>query len=264
MTPSIEFKPSAINASECVGNSWSLIGANALLFIGMAFVWILLSILLSLIPYAGSILNLIISPPLLCGLLMAILTAYRGEQPRFSQLFEGFNRILPAILIQFVQALPWLIFSFGMLAYVYATNSSLISPTAAEPGTMPQFDLKVLVPFVVAYLAIFLVTIILKVLMFFAMPLIADHQNMGFVEAVKLSCQAAVSNIGGILLIILFEILFAIGGIACFCVGILFAMPLIYGLEIFAYKQVFPELFNDSNQEPPRPDAYGETYGYGR
>ena len=50
------------------------------------------------------------------------------------------------------------------------------------------------------------------------------------------------------------------GALAC-GIGIIFVLPVIYAANIAAYKKVFPSEEVQSDSEPPRPEAYGGTYG---
>ena len=262
MSPANQYNSSAVNASACISQGWALVTSNPLLFIGMFLVLMVISFVIGLIPYAGAVINLFVSGPLTCGILMAFLAAYRSENPPFSKMFEGYSRFIPAVLIPLIQALPWFILAFFAAGYMAALKAGFPSPTASPNGQVP-FDPKIVLPLVLIYLAVLLLSIIIKVLMFFALPLVADR-NIGLVEAVKLSFQASVNNLGGLILLILLEILIAIAGALVCLVGLLFAIPLIYAAEIIAYKQVFPDTQQFFNNEPPRPDAYGGVYGVGQ
>ena len=258
-----QFNSSAVNASECLSQGWKLLTFNLLLFVGMFVVLFIISFALGLIPYVGSLINVFISGPLTCGILMAMLAAYRNENPPFSMMFEGFTRFLAAVLIPLVQAVPWFVLAFFAAGYAAALKAGFpLSPNGSPNGQMP-FDPKILVPFAMLYLGAFVISMTLKVLLFFALPLVADR-NLNVVEALKLSFQASINNIGGIIVLILLEILIIIAGTLMCFVGLLIAIPLVYAAEIIAYKQVFPDLRESFGNEPPRPDAYGGTYGYGQ
>ena len=262
MSPSNQYNSSAVNASECVSKGWALISPNLLLFIGMFVVLVIITFVIGLIPYAGAVINLFISGPLTCGILMAMLAVYRNEYPPFSTMFQGYSRFLPAVLIPLIQALPFFVLAFFAASYLAALKAGFPLPGTAQSSQMP-FDPKILLPLVLMYLVVLVISMILKLLMIFALPLVADR-NIGIVEAVKLSFQASVNNIGGLVLLILLEILIATAGILLCLVGLLVAIPLIYAAEIIAYKQVFPDTNQFFNNEPPRPEAYGGNYGVGQ
>jgi uncharacterized membrane protein len=109
-------------------------------------------------------------------------------------------------------------------------------------------------------LAAYLISLALQLLLFFALPLIADH-NLTFGDAVKLSASSVMSNLGGLIVLLILEILISIAGMFAFCIGIFFVLPVISAANIIAYRQVFPEAEQDFPNMPPSPDSYGSTYG---
>jgi uncharacterized membrane protein len=105
--------------------------------------------------------------------------------------------------------------------------------------------------------------IVWSVALSFAVPLIVEH-DLGVMDALVTSVKAALSNVGGLILLIILEILVAILGVIALCIGIFVAIPVIYAANVFAYRQVFP-YFNrpEFNTAPPPPDVYGGTFGRG-
>ncbi len=97
-------------------------------------------------------------------------------------------------------------------------------------------------------------------MLFFALPLIADR-NTKIGETIKISVAAALGNVGGLLTLIIFEILISIAGALACGVGIFFVLPVIYAANIVAYQSVFPDFQSSVNVEPPQPENYDETYG---
>lgn len=250
-----EFRKGAVNASECISEGWNLIKSNYGLFIGMIVVEIVIAIIGSLIPYAGSIINLLVGGALTCGIYMALLAQRRGENPPFTLMFEGFSRIVPTTLVALISALPWLI--FGAVAYTFIALPNF-TPETVDPAMI--FNRAFLVPLIAGYLAVFFVSMILHILLFFALPLIADR-NASIVDAIKSSAAAGLNNAGGLIALFIFEILLIIAGALACGIGIIFVLPIVYAANIVAYKSVFPDDAPQFNTAPPRPDEYGGTYG---
>ena len=97
---------------------------------------------------------------------------------------------------------------------------------------------------------------------FFAIPLAMEY-DLGPMEAIKLSAQAGMSNIGGLIVLMIFQILIMLVGMLMICFGIFFlSIPLIYLANAFAYRQVFPWIGQNFNMAPPQPNAYG-NFGSG-
>jgi len=260
MSPQIQFNSSAVRPGDCIGEGWSLIKDNYGLFFAMGLVSVVIVLVLSLIPYVGSVINQIIAGPLLCGIYIALLAKMRREPLNFSMLFEGFNRFLPSALIVFIQSLPWFLVSLGALLFVSSDFGAADSAHFQTQSFPPFLDRKFIIVIGFLWFAAFALSLVLQVLLYFAIPLVAEY-NLGFIEAVKTSINAALSNIGGIILLIILEILMMIGGVFLLCIGFLFVLPVVYAANIIAYKQVFPGVQPFLTNEPPQPDAYGGTYG---
>lgn len=255
----LEIREGAIDASACLSEGWALIKPYYGTFLGMTVTMILIGIALNFIPFnIGDIINAVIGAPLLCGIYYALILRLRGENVSFSMMFEGFNRFLPAFLVTLLSTIPLL--TLGAAAYFFVALSPP-APSASGVGDLSsilgqQFTAAAVISFVAAYL----VTIALSILLFFALPLIADH-NLGFVDAVKYSFAGASANLGGLIVLFLLEFLVMLVSLLAFCIGFLFAMPLIYAANIIAYRRVFPASQPTFFNEPPRPDAYGGVYG---
>ena len=67
----------------------------------------------------------------------------------------------------------------------------------------------------------------------FAIPLIVEH-DLGVGDALKTSINAAVENVGGLLLLLLIECGVMILGMLAFCLGVFVAIPVIYAANVFA------------------------------
>jgi uncharacterized membrane protein len=86
--------------------------------IGVTVVYIILSIGISLLPFAGKLLQLIFSAPLVVGLTVYFLATIRRQDNPFSLLFAGFDRFgtsLCTYLLVMLITMAWMI-PFGILA----------------------------------------------------------------------------------------------------------------------------------------------------
>jgi hypothetical protein len=257
----IEFRKGAIDASACIGEGWNFIKPNYGLFVGMVVVELLLVVAASLIPYAGEIINTIVGGALACGIYIALLAQRRKENVPFSLMFEGFSRVVPTTLVQLISAVPLAMFALAASSFI-----PMPPPLAPDGGNIAEvqaaiFNRDFLLPLLTGGSVVFIVSIIFNLLLFFALPLIAERDaKIG--EALKLSAAAGLNNIGGLIVLFIFEGLLAIAGALACGVGIIFVLPVIYAANIAAYKRVFPDENPQSNGEPPRPEDYsGGTYG---
>ena len=255
----VEFRKGAVDASACISEGWNFIKPNYGLFLGMVVVNLAIVITASLIPYAGDIINMIVSGALTCGIYIALLAQLRRQNVPFSLMFEGFSRVVPTTLVTLIASIPWLIFG---LIIGYIVTLPKMTPGAENPAEIMAAILNrnFIVPLVLTYLAALAVSLVFSLLLFFALPLIADR-NAGIGDAIKLSVDAALNNIGGIVVLLIFEILLSFAGVLACGIGIIFVLPVIYAANIAAYKSVFPDGEPQFNYEPPRPDQNDGTYG---
>jgi hypothetical protein len=256
----IEFRKGAVDPG-CINRGWELIRGNYGLFFGMALVQLIITIVANSVPYIGWIAVQIVVPPLMAGIDFALLVKLRGEQPNFSMMFDNFVRFLPTILVSLIQAIPW--FLFSAVTYLFVSlNPSLLEGAGigASGGDLAQILRQLPFALVGLTIAVSLLSFALGILFFFAIPLIVEH-DLSVGDAIKLSVQAAAQNFGGILLLLILEGLLLLAGFLVLCVGFLFVLPVIYAANIVAYRSVFPDAQKSIFNEPPRPDAYGSTYG---
>ncbi len=256
----IEFRKGAIKASDCIAEGWNFIKSNYWLFVGMVVVETIIGIAASFIPYAGEFINVIVGGALACGIYIALLAQRRKENVPFSLMFEGFSRVVPTTLVQLISAVPLIL--FGLAASSFISMPPALAPDGGNIAEVQAaiFNPDFLVLLITAGSVVFIVSMIFNLLLFFALPLIAER-NAGIGEALRLSAAAGLNNIGGLIVLLIFEILLAIAGALACGVGIIFVLPVIYAANIAAYKRVFPDENPQFNAEPPRPEDYGGTYG---
>lgn len=249
----IEIRAGAIRPADCVGEAFEAIKPNYFLFVGMTLVLFIILFIVSAIPYIGSIVQIIITGPLFCGLYMAFLAQMNEEPVDFSMLFSGFSRSGPAILITLIPIVPFFVLGIGIVLFGTFGTQFLINERGQNLNWFSGGLIFIMIVMYMATLAIYL-------LMFFGLPLIADR-NVGIADAVKLSYKAAVSNVGGIILLFIIQMLVALIGVLALCVGVIFAAPVIYAMNAVAYRMVFPNTESKVFQEPPRPDEYSGLFG---
>lgn len=255
----IEFRKGAVDAANCISEGWNFVKPNYWLFFAICIVSVLISAVASRIPYAGSVINIVVGGALTCGIYIALLAQWRRQNVQFSLMFEGFSRILQTTLITLVAAIPSFIFAGLVYAFVPIPDMAL---AATNPQAFIEafFNRAVILPLAILTVLSLVVSIVVQILMFFALPLVADR-NVAVGDALRLSLRAGTSNFGGLLALVLFQILLCMAGLLVCVVGVFFVLPVVFASRIVAYKSVFPEAAPQFNNEPPRPDQYGGTYG---
>lgn len=248
----LKIESGAIDATDCISQGWELIKSDYAIFILIAFVFLLLTLGIGYIPYIGGILSIAASGPMLCGIYKTMLKKRRGEPISFANAFEGFNNFFPAFVVTLLPVIPSLIFGLVIGLTMGLTSGSVMG----TPGGARGFSALLIVSVLIVYLFVFF----LQILMFFALPLIAER-DLGIADAVKLSFKGATQNLGGIIVLCILEGLILIGGVIALCIGVLFVLPIIHAANVAAYKSVFPDTENSFFDEPPQPDYYGGMYG---
>lgn len=256
----IQYYSGAIDASGCIGNGWELIKKNYWMYFGIS---ILALIMIGCIP----IVNMFLLGPVLAGVYYTLLREMRGEDVEFGMMFKKFDRFVPIMAVGLLQSLPGIIYQFiswGMdIARLLSMRGGRMSGEFYQAGN-PDLAAGLSALYIVFMLVFLVVSIIWNITFYFALPLLAEH-DLGPIEAIKLSAKAGWSNVGGIILLSILEVLIAIAGMLALCVGIFFVFPLIYAATAFAYRQVFPDMTPTVYRDvPPSPDVYGGTYGQGQ
>ncbi len=245
----IRFNKSAVNAVECVSKGWEIVKPNYLMFfaIGLGVA------ILGCIP----VVSWFLIGPLFVGIYAGLLKQYRGEQADFGILMSGFSKLIPTIVVGILLLLPAIVLNTYNLALRIVQALAIFNPSELSAGAATAFGLFGFLLNVVALFA----SIIFWISFTFALPLLAD-KNLSMMEAIKLSAKAGWANAGGLFLLLLLIGLMLIGGVIALCIGIFFVLPIMYAAITVAYRQVFPEVNNQVQQNiPPTPDNYGNMAG---
>ena len=258
----IQYYSGAIDAGGCVSNGWNLVKPNYWMYFGIT---LLAVILISCIPCV----NFFLIGPVGVGVYYVLLKAMRSEPVDFGMMFKGFEKFVPAMVVGLIQALPGIIWT----VIDYGVNIARFIGLRGETGDLGNFyqtdaaELPILAGLTAAYIfmALFFTvfSIIWSLTFFFALPILAEHE-VSPIDALKLSARAAWSNMGGLILLILIQVMIALLGLVALCIGVFFVIPVIYAANAFAYRQVFPLIEqNFRNMSPPPPAAYGNNFGSG-
>lgn len=251
----VQYLSGAINPGDCISNAWTLVTRNFWLYIGVALVTMLL---IGCIPFVGSLLF----GPVLGGFYYLVLRDMRDEPVDFGMMFKGFEKFLPLMLAGIIQAAPSII---GTVLQYTVDIARLVGGGSRggdfyQPGADTVFA-GISAGVLVMVIILSLVGIVWSVALSFAVPLIMEH-DLGVADALFTSAKAALSNAGGLIVLIILEVLVMLLGIIALCIGIFVAVPVVYAANVFAYRLVFPYFDRPNiNTAPPPPTEYGGTYG---
>jgi hypothetical protein len=271
---------------DCIRNSWEVVKLDKMRFIAGVWVFLLLFSCLSCIGY-------ILYGPLIAGIYYAFLLKIENENFSFGDFFKGFEFFLPTMLIGLLETVPTLL--SNLLFFFYDVSALL----ETKGNSQNVLGLEFTIFFLILSLLTSFIYLIFKTFFLFAIPLVIEHR-LGTVEAIKLSAEAALANLGRIIILFIIQFLVFlltfiivaisfVGSIsliavlgrdlsafAAFLLAVLtiiiliaffiFLLPLLWavviGSNVFAYRQVFPKRDTDEAfQSPPPPTFYGSEYG---
>jgi uncharacterized membrane protein len=250
-----EYQVGAIDAGAAVSNAWNMLKANYGMYLGIAILTLLLT---GCIPC----LNVIIAGPVMGGVFLVALRDMRGEPVDFGMMFKGFEKFVPLMVIGLIQAIPGIIAQIVQYSARFAElglQGSRGRSTSFYQASAPDFALSggILALVLLLSLGFMVFAFFWWAVFFFAIPLVMEH-DLSPIDAIKLSARAAMSNLGGMLVLMLFEVLVVLLGMLVLCVGVfLISMPVIFLANAFAYRQVFPWIERQMNMAPPDPGQYG-------
>lgn len=257
-----QFYRSAIDATGCISNAWELVKPNYGMYLGIS---LLAMVAVSCIPC----LNIFLVGPITGGVYFVALQQMRGESVDFSMMFKGFEKFVPLMVIGLIQSIPGLI---GQgLNYSLRIGDAVIQgaqgPRSVDYYQSPDPSIYLaggmLVIIIIVSIIAILFSIAWGITFAFAIP-IAMEQDIGAIDAIKLSAKAGWSNIGGIIVLAILLGLISLGGVLVLCIGFFLVLPVIYVAWAFAYRQVFPDVIQSPFQNaPPPPDYYQGSFGQG-
>ena len=254
---SVQYVSGAINPGDCIGGAWTLVTRKLGMYIGLGIVMMLM---LGCIPF----LNWVMFGPVMGGFYYLVLRDMRDEPADFGMLFKGFEKFLPLMLAGLVQIAP------SILATIiqYTVDAARLVGTVSQGSgdinfyqtTGDTVFAGITAGVLVVVITLSLIGIVWSVALTFAVPLIMEH-DLAVGDALITSLKAAASNPGGLIVLIILEVLVGLLGLLAICLGLLVAIPVIYAANVFAYRQVFPHIERTFNMTPPPPTEYGGTYG---
>lgn len=227
-----EMNRRAVRPMQCFREGWQLIKDDYWLFLGITFVGILVG---SAVPFG------ILLGPMWCGIEICLLRRMRGERITFNYLFEGFNFFGQSVVATLFVMVPLIVVVMVLYFAFFGAMIGIITALAPRDGGPPDASFfgaffGMIALYVVALMA---VGIVVGAPFIFMYGLIVDRGLSG-VEAVTMSFRAVFANLGGVLGLLLFNMLLSCAGSAILCIGAYLVMPITFAAYAVAYRQVFP------------------------
>ncbi len=200
---------------------------------------------------------------LFCGIYTALARKKRGEVADFSDLFAGFQKIMPCFIVALFVALIQSVIAFitlfgGAAVGVSALGIGVLAKDGKlNPAAFGGLFLVIIVLLVFTLIANLLVSVFTA----FVYPLISEH-NLSGGQALMLSVKSGLANFGGLLLLYILLFLMALVGALVCLVGVLFVAPIISAAMFAAYQSVFGRVQDFYQHTPPPPPNFGNQPGY--
>lgn len=237
------YPPRAVGAGRgwgWIAEAWELFKDAPGPWIGALLLFYVIVIVLSLVPFVGSLATTILGPMFTAGLIMGAHAQYQGEGFSVSRLFAGVSeKPGPLALVGVVYLLFALLIGLiiGGLFAVMIGTSGMMAPGA----TMDPADLESMMggpSFLLPILFALLLGIPLAMAMFFAPALVALN-DVPVLKAFQLSFMGCLKNILPFLVYGLIAMVLVILGMLPLMLGLLVVMPLLTIALYTAYRDIF-------------------------
>ncbi len=230
------------NGLAWIGTGWNIFTQSPIAWIVCAIIIFVVLFVLGLIPILGGLISSILIMVLAGGLMLGCQAQYAGRPLEIGDLFAGFkDKAGPLIILGllYVASTVALFVVAGILFAIFIGSTGLF-------GALLSGNQEALGPMmagsVMALLVISLVMLLMLVpivMAFLFSPALVSLQNVSPVAAVSMSFFACLKNIVPVVLffIVGFVILFI--AVIPFGLGLLVAVPLMYGAIHAAYRDIF-------------------------
>ena len=206
---------------------------NPLAWILTLIVWVIISVVLSLVPFIGSLAITLISPVIGAGFMLGCREQEQGGDFRISHLFSGFSNNVGQLM------LVGLLYLVGTIVIVVAialfAGGAVFLLGGGNPGAMgPEMMSAMAIPILIA----FLLFIPLLMAYWFAPALVALN-DVSAISAMKMSFSACLKNMLPFLVYGLLATLLSFIAVIPFGLGMLVLLPMVIASMYTAYRDIF-------------------------
>jgi hypothetical protein len=241
------------------GNGWSWIADGFALFTKNPAMWVVLTLVLmvavvviSFVPFLGSIAISVLWPVMVAGLLLGCKALEKGEELKFPHLIAGFEARdkLPQLVLvgvfYLIAMVVIVIIAFGAIGL--PAISSMRSGASPDMGGMFAMMAKMFFGFLLAMG----LSVPVAMALWFAPPLILFN-NLSAVDAVKLSFSACLRNILPFLIFGLIGFGLSIIAAIPFGLGYLVLVPVMVCAQYCSHKDIFGDAASSAAAPSPTP-----------
>jgi hypothetical protein len=231
----VSFRTGVVEPITCYKTGWAIIKDQYWLILGISLVGMLLG---SALPFG------ILMGAMMCGIYKCLLVRVQGGRISFELLFKGFDHFAQSLIACLLMIVPVFIVMIPLYILLWMRMFPLFAGAATQALDPDQFLHGFLPFFVLMMGSVIILSTVIGLLFMFTFPLIADR-GLSAIEALKTSARAVLGNLGGLIGLVLLNMLLSLAGMMCCCIGAIFVMPLGFAAILIAYQQVFgPEAPN--------------------
>ena len=238
-----------IRIFDCIERGWGLAMTNYWPMIGTAALVTLCLLAVSMVPYVGGLIQMVMQGMFMGGLIYYFLGKKRGKPRRLEDAFSGFRRMtLNLFLANLLIGLLSILATIPGLIIVGISVAFL----GLEPE-MKNFSFSTLEPLAIAGCVIGILIASAAVIYFtigwlFTLNLVVD-KRIGFWEAMKISRAVVNKQWWRLFGLQCMCGLIAFGGMLSCCVGYFFVLPVIQASNVYAYDDLFSGIKTGAEEE---------------
>jgi uncharacterized membrane protein len=230
------------NGLSWIGTGWGIFTQSPIAWIVCAIIILVVLFALGLIPFLGGLISSVLIVVLAGGLMLGCQAQYAGRPFEIGDLFAGFkDKAGPLIILGllYVAATVALFAVAGILFMIFIGSTGLFGALLSgnQEALGPMMAGSIMAFF--AILAIVLLLFVPIVMAFLFSPALVSLQNVSPVAAIRMSFFACLKNIVPIILFFIVGFVILVIATLPFGLGLLVAMPLMYGSIHAAYRDIF-------------------------
>jgi uncharacterized membrane protein len=223
-----------------IGRGWELFKKAPLMWIVCVVILFVVSIVLSVAGFVGTIIYYLVSPVLAAGLAKGCLSLEQGGELEFEHLFAGFTgpRLVPLLILGaiFIAAYGVLILVFVMFAGMSVLSAFMVG----DPSAIYTMGAAVLMPILLGTLVVAALAVPVMAAYWFA-PTLVMLNDLTPLDAAKESFRACMRNFLSFLVYGIVMLLLAIVAMIPLGLGLLVWVPLLIASTYTSYRQIFTE-----------------------
>jgi hypothetical protein len=237
---------------EWIKQGYALFIKAPLIWLVLLAIWFVAAVAISSVPVVGEPLVSLLGPVIWAGLMVGCRALSQGEDLELSHLVIGFKKHTSQLVTLggITLVAQFAILGLMMLAGGAALVSLMVSGQAEmDPNVIFQAMAGASFAIVIGSILFFL----LMMAMWFA-PMLVYFRNVPPVQAIKLSLQAFLNNVGAMVVFDLTFLALAVLATLPMGLGWLILFPVVYTSSYASYIDIFPAV-NETGSTPPASDA---------